>query len=202
MAKPIVSEAAEELYEILKPLAYADEALDWPLLTFCEAIAGPLQQVKDYSDWSKVLDIDRSPYEALPWLAQFVGVVSPAKTMAETEAQHEARIREYIRATPGFQRGAPSALIATAQQYLTGTKTVYVRERDTSPYHVTVNTRTSETPDPARVNAALQAAKPAVIQLTHGLVTGWDYFGIDSAYSAYTAVDTDYATYTDLEEGP
>ena len=38
----------------------------------------------------------------------------------------------------GWQRGTVPQIISVAQTFLTGTKTVYVRERDIDAYHVTI----------------------------------------------------------------
>jgi Carbohydrate binding domain len=145
MPPPEVSQAALDLYAILSPVAYADEDLNYPLMNFCEALVGPLQEVNDYvgtnglTPWSSVVDIDRVPYEALPWFAQLVGSVAFKKLTTETEGDHE-------QSTPGFYRGSRDAMAAAAQQYLTGSKTVFFNERDTSAYHVTISTKFSETP--------------------------------------------------------
>lgn len=96
--------------------------------------------------WSKVTDVDRAPAEALPWLAQLVGQVLPPQQTGESDATYEARIREFIRDTPAFYRGSVAAMTTAAQQYLTGTKTVYFRERDTTAWHLTISTRRLETP--------------------------------------------------------
>src|SRR5688572_15738151 len=127
MPRPIVSQAAEDLYAILSPLAYADESNDWALLNFCEAFIGLLQQVLDYTadpPWSSIVDIDRADLKALPWLAQMVGVQAPPRDSAtESDEAYTERMREYIRSTPGFYRGSPDAIRAAAALYLTGTKT-------------------------------------------------------------------------------
>lgn len=154
MPQPSVSQSAENLYEILKPLAYADERYGWPLLHLCEASVGSLQQVNNYvgsqddefPNWSALVDIDRAPDETLPWLGQLVGVVVPRQEILETDSDYAVRIREYIRGTPGFKRGSPSAMVVAVQQYLTGTKQVIFRERNGGAYKLTVKTRRDETP--------------------------------------------------------
>lgn len=153
MPRPTVSEVTEELYEILKPVAFADEQHDYALLVLSEAIVGQLQLVndlsaaqtvdgKEYPPWSQVVDIDRTPDVALPWLAQFVGVVAPPGSGEE----YNNKLRDYIRSTPGFTRGSPAAIVAAAQLYLSGGKTVIFRERDGGAYKLTIKTRRIETP--------------------------------------------------------
>jgi hypothetical protein len=143
------------MYEGLLPAAFDDETQNWALLHFCEAFIGSMQLVEDLirddqtidaPGWSIVLDVDRAPYYGLPWLGQFVGVTTPALMIGETEAAHDARVRDYIRAVGGFDRGKPSSVVGAVQQFLTGTKEVILYERDTSPYHFDIRTRETETP--------------------------------------------------------
>lgn len=196
MARPVVSQAAENLYEILSPLAYADESLDWPLLKYCEALAMNLQLVLDYGgDWSQIVDIDRVPYEAIPWLGQLVGVTTPPRIQGETETAHEDRIREYVRGVPGFARGTPAAIIQAAQQYLTGTKTVILRERQGGAYMLQVLTWVGETADSAKVLAALLAQKPAGIVLDYDVLTGQDFQLVYTNHPDFQDVYNDYSTW-------
>ena len=158
MARPVVSPISEQMYEGLYPLAFEDEAHNWALLHFCEAFIGSLQDVEDVArddlnvgafgapGWSGVLDVDRAPYEGLPWLGQFVGLTTPARMIGETEAAHDARLRGYIRATGGFNRGTPASIIGAVQQFLTGSKSVMLTERDSSAYHFDIRSRLGQTP--------------------------------------------------------
>lgn len=99
-----------------------------------------------YVPWSGIVDVNRAPYKALPWLGQLVGVDTPNIVTGESSLAHESRIRELVRATPGFKRGSPAAIEAAVSQYLTGTKTVIVRERNGSAYQLQVLTKRDETP--------------------------------------------------------
>lgn len=200
MPRPVVSQAAEQLYGILAPLAYDDERLDWPLLKYCEALAGSLQEVYEYiyangySAWGIIMDVDNAPFKALPWLAQFVGVTVPPRQAGETDEAYDARIRAYIRATPGFDRGTPDAMMAAIQQTLTGTKTVYIRERYGGAYRIEIITKTNETPDPAATLRAILSQKPAGIQLTHSVLVGQDFQLLYQNNTTFQAVYTKYAT--------
>ena len=141
MSRPIVSDIAEQMYEGLGPLTFDDHLNNYALLHFCEASIGSLQQVEDIvrddqtidaPGWSIVLDVDRAPYAGLPWLGQFVGVTTPERLVGESQASHDARTRDYIRATGGFNRGTPASIIGAVQQYLVGNKEVILTERDSS----------------------------------------------------------------------
>ena len=155
MSRPTVSPIAEQMYEGLGPLTFDDERNNYALLHFCQAFIGSLQNVETvvrYDEaanapgWSMVMDVDRAPYVGLPWLGQLVGVTTPEKMVGETQAQHDARTRAYIRDTGGFDRGTPAAIVGAVQQYLTPPKQVILIERDSSPYHFQVRVREGQTP--------------------------------------------------------
>lgn len=109
---------AERLYDMLAPLAARDSEVEWALLTLCNSIGIPFQLVEDLVrdtpdgvGWSTLLDLERCPDEALPWLAQFVGVrVLPNSTPEDQRAR--------IASTDGFKRGTRDALIGAARATL------------------------------------------------------------------------------------
>lgn len=84
------------------------------------------------SGYSQILDINRAPTVALPWLAQFVGV-----RLDDTE--NDDTQRYLIKNPPGFARGSPAAIIAAANQFLLPGYTITLTERDTSPYHLAIS---------------------------------------------------------------
>lgn len=193
---------AARLYSMLDPLAAADPLTAWSLLTYCNAIGLMYELVEDWvrdtpdgPGWSLLLDLDRCPPEALPWLAQFAGVrVLPGS--AETDQ------RARIAATDGFRRGTRAALVAAAQATLTGAQTVVFRERDHDhadtpayAYYLTVKTYVSQTPDSAATLRALLAQKPGAIVLTYSTVNGQDYQALKTNHATYAAVRSYYASY-------
>jgi hypothetical protein len=195
MTRPVVSTIAEEVYGSLGPLSEQDEANDWALLNFVAALTQALEEIDDLvrdSDvgpgWSAVLDIDQVPAEALGWLGQFVGV-SPDASLTE-EAQ-----RERIRDVSGFRRGSRVALEGAAKRYLTGSRTVHIAERDTSPYHLTVTTYTGETPDEDKTEAALRAQKPAGLVLEYVVSAGATYDVLAATGMTYDELGDTYPTY-------
>src|SRR4051812_14635550 len=146
---------AARLYVALAPLAARDVDYSWSLLIYINAIGEMFQLVEDLvrdtpegPGWSSLLDLDRCPDAALPWLAQLVGVrLLPNSTPDEQRAR--------IASTDGFKRGTRDALIGAAQATLTGDKTVIFRERDHDnadtpnyAYYLTVLTYANETPVP------------------------------------------------------
>jgi hypothetical protein len=82
--------------------------------------------------WSQVLDINRAPTYVLPWLAQFLGVrLDPAL--------RDDEMRYQIENPAGFARGTPGYIIARANQYMIPGWTIVLHERDTSPYHLSID---------------------------------------------------------------
>lgn len=182
MVRPVVTATAEEAYEGLGPWTELEEAMDWHLLKFVDAVTRNLDVlntlVRDTDErmgWSLLLDADNAPVEYLPHMGQFVGV--PVE-LGLSEADQRRQVKE----TKGFRRGRPDSMRAAAQLYLTGTKTVIIDERDTSPYHLTVRTFTAETPDAAKVEAALLSEKPAGLVMDYVLSDGltWDEIAASS----------------------
>lgn len=189
---------AEEIYARVAPLATDDAQYGWGMLTLCIAL-GLMRQpvatlVRDTADgdpgWSIILDIDRCPTYALPWLAQCVGARIPTGT-------DDATARQIIRAEQSFTRGRPASIVATIQRTLTGTRTVYMTERaDGDPYKLRVRTFDTETSSPAATQALIVAAqKPGGIVLDYGTVAAGTYGHVATAEASYTRVQADYVTY-------
>jgi hypothetical protein len=176
----------------------------YPLLTLCEAIAGRLTQIEEVIrddsttgdlGWSIVMDVDRAPSEWLGWLAQFAGVrLLPGLSDADQ--------RTRIKNTDGFKRGSPTAIVAAAQAFLTGGKTVYLTERHGSAYRLTVATKAAETPNLAALTAAVLAQKPAGIVLAVTTVVGTDYATLRDTHNSYTDVKNTYVDYTEVLSNP
>lgn len=208
-ARPVVSDAAERLYDNLRPYHAGDDEAGWPLLRKCEATARILARPNEAlrhddigSGARRMLAPYRAPAWALPWLAQFAGI--PALPLGLTEAQQ----RDYIANAPGMRRGRPAAMIAAAQRYLTGNKTVEFLERSDptnpgadAPYHLTVYTYAAETPDGAQVLAALLEQKPAGIVMHYDVLPGWTIGEMEAAYAGRTIGDleADFGSVGDLE---
>jgi hypothetical protein len=172
--------------------------------TYVGAICnGMFQEIDDYASdgdegeqgWSILVDLNRIPDKGLDWLAQFKGVSFPPGL---TPAQK----RQQILLTSGWLRGTTGAMAAAPLPYLTGSKTVILRERDPAAcpsipaYGLTVITRTSETPDSAAVLRALIAQKPAGIILNYVVLAGQDYLILyNGGATTYANVFSTYATY-------
>jgi hypothetical protein len=186
------------------PIAPEDQTYGYAHAHLAEALSRGLIQLQEIFDpddgsppFSPLLDPARCPAWALPWLAQLVGVAIPA-TATEQQA------REIIVGLAGHKRGTTAMLEAAAGFYLTGTKTVFFRERDPDspdpPYTLEVVTLDDETPDPDAVRAALMAQKPAGIILNYRQVQGQDWQQVVTENATWNTVVSRYATWNDLVE--
>lgn len=197
--EPEPTNMGARLRERTQPIAPDDAAHGWAHAYLCEALGRMLEQVADVFDpegdvppLAPILDPDLCPAWALPWLAQLVGVQLPAGVS-------ESAARTLIKDVSGFKRGTPDALRAAAGMFLTGSQTVYFRERDGGDaYRLEVVTRTGETPDPAAVLAALMAQKPGGIVLGYRTIETWDYQEMSRRGGTYSQQSAAYASYRDL----
>lgn len=202
MARPEVSAATELLYEALDPaFTQTDEETEWATLKLCAALTvGDLDfiyEVVTDSDispgWQILLDPDRAPVAALPYLAQFAGAI--LRPDMDEEAQRNA-----IKAPEAFGRGTLAQLIAVTQRRLTGTKAVVVTERYTNDaWRVRIETLTSETPEPARTEAeVLEAAKPIGILMFFNTRVAWTWLELRGEEATWKKVREDFGTWHDV----
>lgn len=191
--------AGSKLYAEMEPMTYAEDQTQHSLEVFLGAIGAMFEEgwvlARDIvvdgqrvPGWSIVVDLNRTPNKALGWLAQFVGVtLDPALD----DANQRTRIRE----TDGWKRGSPGAFMTAAKLYLTGQKTVVLRERWTSAYRILVITRTYETPDRDKVLSSLISQKPAGLILDYWVVNGRTYLEVRDENASYAAAKAKYGTY-------
>ncbi len=170
-SRPQVAPVSEEVYEALTTWARADRDV-WDLLIYVDSMMSSLQPIvdlvrdtEDHEGWTQLLDINAAPSEALPWLAQFVGV---ALLHGLSDEAQRRRIQE----AAGWQRGSVASIRAAAQQYLTGSRQVEIYERDGSPWRFRVRTYLAETPNARAVHAAVLALKPAGLVFVHEVQAG------------------------------
>ena len=196
---------AGRLFDAMAPLGQYDPDNQWSLLTYCNAIGTMFQLVEDWvrdtedgPGWSSLLDLERCPPEALAWLAQFVGVrLLPGATDADS--------RERIGNTDGFNRGTVAALRAACWNTLTGSRSVFLWERDGDPaqvpeyaYHLTVVTYADQTPDPVATRKALLAQKPGGLVLDYVVISGQTYQQVADRFDTYADVKAAYRTYGEM----
>jgi hypothetical protein len=145
----------------------------------------------DGPGWSILLDVDRCPVAALPYLAQYVGERLP---VGLTELEQ----RQWIKDAPNQRRGTPLGIVAAARRFLTGSGLVTLIERDGGPDKLTVVTYTAETPDPVALETHLRRYQvPADITLNYQTVDGQTYAQLAATHATYADVAAAYATYAD-----
>jgi hypothetical protein len=208
MPAPVLGSVGAELLGETEPLAYDDANNSYIFAHVCEAIGRMWQPIADivnddeengYPGWSALVDIDRAPAYAFPWLAMVAGV--RLTLGADEDAQ-----REEIRRADGQKRGRPSAVLRAAKRGLTGSQAVFIFERDGgSAYQVRLATLTSETPNPTQTAADIRAAIPMGNVVTYEVVdvaadtydTLWlthrDYDEVESVFADYNEVEADPA---------
>jgi len=214
--------ALDRLYADLGAVSLADTS--GVLRSWLAGPAAILQRLDDLCrdsangpGWSVLLDVNRCPTYALPWLGQIVGVrLDPSMP--------DAAMRLAIQTEQGWQRGTPAAIVATAQRYLGGSGTVTISERDTSPYHFTVAvygkdligldyaglskqyptyaalgrasaTYAGYTSSGGSLVAALTAVKPAGLQMSIVVVSGESYGQLRPQFATYGALSARFGTY-------
>ena len=162
---------------------------------FSESELYALQETEDDIPWSILLDPDRAPVQALPYLAQYVGEQLPV-------GLDEVGLREWIKDAPNQRRGTIESIVRVAQRYLTGQRTVAIHERSGVALqpedYITVQTYTAETPNPALTFADLRRdAIPADIVLTHNVMDGQAWQDVKTANATWAVVKATYATWED-----
>lgn len=136
--------------------------------------------------------------QAARWAAQAVGVrITPDAEDAVAE----------VLAAEGMKRGTRASVAAAAARFLTGDKTVIVRTRTdpTNPgvdeaWHLTIRTRTVETPDADLVVAAINRVLPIGIILHHIVADGWTYLEMDAYEASYDLLDAEFGSYDDMDD--
>jgi len=203
-----VGDVTTRLYDNLYPLTGAEARLGWPLLAFIDTIGQMFQPAATLVSngpngepgWSIVLDINRIPDEGLDWLGQFIGAHF---YQGITAAQKRQQIRDHI----VWQRGTAASIIAAIRLFLTGTQTVQLNERDTSPYHFLATIWASEAPTDTSPTSALvryvnQFAKPAGLQWTltvnPGAPPATTYGNIYTRGDTYLYDYNTFQTYADI----
>lgn len=150
---------------------------DLPLLRFLSLLGDQLGEVEDLvdrvdyvtandggtpGDTSDLVDPYAADVAWLPWLAQLIGVTLPPAV------DDPARRDAIAFASSGWRAGTKAGMADAARSALTGTRYVQIVDHYTGDqWLVEVRTRTTETPDPAAVLAAIAAkdAKPVGVEL-------------------------------------
>lgn len=182
-----MNQFATDLYERLAPVAGEDAANGYALRSFVEALAKMFDQVEVFAreaagvpGWTPLVSPTYAPSDAaLRFMAQLAGVRLDV-------GLNTATMKAWLARAEGRRRGTAADMVEKVQETLTGAKTVFLGERDTSAYHFTLVTRTAETPDAAKTEAALILAKPAGLQYTYATTAGYSWNEATSTWNAET----------------
>jgi phage tail P2-like protein len=199
------SEAAVEIYEGLEPIVRADDpANDWTALKLCMAIvAGDVDFIHEIvtdgptgAGWEVLLDPDRCPVKALPFLAQFDGAIL-------TSDMSEASRRAAITSPESFQRGTVEAIRSVVRRRLSGERIVNITERYTgNVWRIHVTTNKAETPEEAATIADLERyAKPIGILLFFNGAAAWTWGEVAAeiaTYPTWASIASNFATWGDF----
>jgi hypothetical protein len=134
-----------------------------------------------YEGWERLFMADQAPLEALPYLAQIVGERMPVGIS-------EAAQRLRISTRPTAKAGTLGAIIAAAQQTLTGTGTVAVREQDGDVDHLAMRTLSGETPSSTQVQSNVLSVMPADIVLNYAVFTGASLGDVQAGFATLGAI--------------
>lgn len=204
MSRPVVSDAAERLYDRLVPYQNdgEGEGNGWLLLLLCEAAAGTIDKStavlrwdETGSGWRRALDPARAPVWLLPWLSQFTG--SPS-----LDGLDEAQRRAVIADAPSFRRGTLAALLFAIRQHHPEPARIEILERDNDDaYRISVFTYASQTTDEALTRRDILSQIPAGLVSFYGNYPGWAIGVAERTYIGQTIGDLegDFATINDLE---
>jgi hypothetical protein len=181
----------DSLIDLLEPMFYDDVNQGHALQTYLGGLGLNFEIVEEYArdtddgkiGYSILVDATRVPDEAIPWLGQFVGITI-------TQGLPPDQQKEQLIGLGNWKRGTVAALKAAPLPFLTGSQTVIVKERDTSPYHFEVITYADETTDSAKVLEALMSQKPAGLIMTYIVFSGQKAFTMRSSAMRGTPPDT------------
>lgn len=207
MPEPIYTPLTERVYASL-PEAFRilDASVDgYPLKRYLSAVVdrfGAIEVIADRLAAGELTDVDLADDAWLPWLGQTVGVeLDPKLNLVER--------RDAVRYAPGgWRAGTKGAVAAAAKSELTGTRYAVVKDHSTAgaggigtggQWDIVVITRSSETPGPAAVVAAISAkgAKPAGVTVQHRPYEA-TWAAIEAAYPTWA--DLDGKTWAQIEE--
>lgn len=147
--------------------------------------------------WGPLMDPDRCPEKALPYLAQYMGERIPQGMPLELQ-------REWLYDSPNLHRGTLGSIIRAAQRTLTGARAVAITERsgagETHPEdYIQVRTYASQTPFPEQVLADLYDVVPADIELEYSTAPSQTWSELHASHVDWNAVNSDYANWAEVQ---
>jgi Phage tail protein (Tail_P2_I) len=199
-----MGETGRDLYAATPALARLDPANGFSWAKYLAALSELLDviavMVRDDADgnegWTALASPTRCPGPFLPVLAQWAGV-------RRRDALTEDELRDLIGPNaPGLWRGTKAAMIAAVRRFLpegTADSALFFQERaDGDAYKLRVFTYVYIDHDPDQVRKALEAEKPAGLQLIYEVREGQSYAQVRDDCPNYAALKDTYANYQDL----
>jgi len=193
----------DDLYNGTYPAAFADEDNDYAWQQFMAALAlllDPIAQVTRPDDGSEPWTVLASPFRCptiwLPVLAQWAGIRRP-------DVMSEEDLRELIaQGGPGYHRGTREAMMAAIRRFLppdTPDNLITFDERaDGDPYFLRVFTYTFVEHDPDLVRQALEAAKPAGLNLDYQVRVGQTWGMLNDGWDSWGDVKAGYPSWYEV----
>jgi hypothetical protein len=204
MAKPVLTETGERLYNQLAPTFFkSDEQYGWAGAIFCAAFARMFDDAAEVVQpsgskpgFAILTDIVNVKAKWLAWVAQFVGVDL-------TKSPNEATSRAWIKSPLGYTRGQTAAMLLAAQATLTGTKTVYFYTRyGGEAFQIKAATLESETPSQATTKEAIESMMASWDVLKYEAVKGGTIALLEAAHALMSEDESAHATMEDVELHP
>lgn len=194
MAAPEVGAFARAAWSGLPEfMREADEALDYPLMTWLAGLCDLVQPTVDLMGMA----VDGLPRtDLLPWpMLEFACALGGIDVTGVPSIE----MRAFILNESTRPRGSVAAIAGRVGVTLTGTRYLTVEcpfGGDVNAIRVT--TYTSETPDTAATNAAAAREVPAWMELTTRTIAGITYAALTSAYGTYALLTATGDTYAEL----
>jgi len=167
-----------------------------PVWTIVSDQGSPDDPANYTAGWSILLDVTRCPTQYLPWMGMFVGIyVAPGTADATARAMITSRM--------SWSRGTPAGIVATAQQFLTGTQSCVILERQnpsgSDAYAFTLVMRPEECADQAQLEAAVALVKPAGVLPFYVFTDDWTISQFENAFATVAAAEAAFSAVTNLE---
>jgi hypothetical protein len=204
---PSPTDDGSNLWELLyESLGYhVEDDVDGHLQLFCEGFMAPKQDAYDLArerddqpaPFAVLFDPDQCPARFLPYSVQYVGIEI-------TPEMSEEQIREEFREPTGWTRGRePAIRLAGARtlEPVAGEPLVIIIRPETPEVgHHYIRTLATQTPDPARTEAAFRAAVPAWEELDYAAFDGPTYSDSLANYPTYADRLAALPLYADVPE--
>jgi Phage tail protein (Tail_P2_I) len=200
-ARPDLGPTGADLYAATAPAAFAEQDTDYAWARFLGALSEMLDPIAEmvrtdpdgHPGWTALASPHRCPPKWLRVLAQWAGI-------RRWDSMTDEELRELIGPrAPGAWRGTRPAMIAAVRRFLppgTADQYLYFEERaDGDPYRLRVFTYTFIEHDETLVRAALEAAKPAGLQLIYEVRRGQNWAMLNDRMASWAGVNENYESW-------